>query len=253
MKYGAFLEAVGDTYRYVASGHYARVIHEGEQSRLLKAVDPIKDQTYFLSHLRQDQLRRALFPLGAFPKSSVREMAKTYGLPTQDRPDSQGICFLGKIKYRDFVQCHLGQQQGEIREWGSERVLGQHQGFWFHTIGQRKGLGLSGGPWFVAAKNTQANIIYVAHADQAELTDTSEFDVVDAHWIQGLPQTGAYSVKVRHGQTVYPCALTIGENGRHRVSLTKDQDRGLATGQFSVFYRDDECLGGAMIEQLPSQ
>lgn len=248
VKYGAFLEAVGDDFRYVASGHYARVIHDEQSSKLLKAIDPVKDQTYFLSHLRQDQLRRALFPLGEFPKATVRSMAQTYELPTQSRPDSQGICFLGKIKYRDFVDAHLGRQEGEIREVGTERLLGRHQGFWFHTIGQRKGLGLSGGPWFVAHKDIEHNVIYVAHESEAASTGASEFDIVDAHWIGLMPTSGSYEVKVRHGQNVYPCTLNIADGPRHHVTLIGHQDRGLATGQFSVFYRGDECLGGAMIE-----
>ncbi len=250
IKYGAFLEAIGDEFRWVASGHYARVVHEEAGSRLLRAVDPIKDQTYFLSHLQPEQLRRALFPLGDFPKSEVRAMAATYGLPTQSRPDSQGICFLGKIKYRDFVDFHLGKISGEIRERGTDRVLGRHDGFWFHTIGQRKGLGLSGGPWFVAEKDVERNIIYVAHAEERAQCEVREFDVVNPNWLGAAPLAGEFSVKVRHGQSLYPCQLEMIDTWHQQVRLQGCADAGIATGQFAVFYSHEHCLGGAMIERI---
>ena len=145
IKFGAFLERVGDCDA-VASGHYARLGRENGRAVLLRAADPVKDQTYFLSNLGQQQLQRLLFPVGHLRKQEVRELAARFDLPTRDRKDSQGICFLGKIDYREFVAGRLGKREGAIIEKGSGRELGRHRGYWFYTIGQRFGLGLGGRP-----------------------------------------------------------------------------------------------------------
>ena len=123
--------------------------------------DAHKDQTYFLAHLSQRQLSRLSFPVGGLPKSRLREVAAAAGLPNAGRKDSQGICFLGKVKFSEFVAEHLGERPGAIVELETGERIGTHRGVWFHTIGQRSGLGLSGGPWYVCAKNTDANIVYI--------------------------------------------------------------------------------------------
>ncbi len=190
IKFGAFLEAVGDEFEVVASGHYARVVETAAGPRLARAADRVKDQTYFLSQLTAGQLGRCRFPVGALAKHEVRRLARRWGLATAERPDSQGICFLGEIPFDAFVRFHLGERPGEIREAGSGRVLGEHRGHWFYTLGQRKGLGLSGGPWFVVEKDLATDTIWVVHADGLAARAPERFTVPTPHWIAGEPPSG---------------------------------------------------------------
>lgn len=250
IKFGAFLEHIDSTYDRIATGHYASTKIVDGKTVLCQAVDPIKDQTYFLSHLSQEQLARCLFPLGPLPKSEVRALAKEMNLPTQDRPDSQGICFLGKIKYNEFVKFHLGEKPGEIREWETEKVLGKHQGFWFHTYGQRKGLRLHGGPWFVIDKDIVNNIVYVSHQDLLTEMARSEYIATDVNWFTDEPTNQSLHVKLRHGPNKVPCQLTKLTENSYQVRLATP-DTGIANGQFSVFYDGNICLGAGMIRLLP--
>ena len=126
------------------------------------AVDHHKDQTYFLGQINYMQISKLMFPIGDLPKSEVRRLAAEQGLPSAMRKDSQGICFLGKINYNDFIKRYLGEKRGQIVEFETGKVVGEHNGFWFHTIGQRKGLGLSGGPWLVVKKDIDQNIVFVS-------------------------------------------------------------------------------------------
>ncbi len=248
IKYGEFFTRLDDSYHKVASGHYAAVEQVESRFVLKTAADPIKDQTYFLSHLSQAQLGRALFPLGRYTKAEVRTLADSMNLPNKDRKDSQGICFLGKIQYRDFVKFHLGERSGPIKELGSGRVLGEHQGFWFYTIGQRQGLGLSGGPWFVAQKDTEQNIVYVTHGTRLTGRAKLSLTVADGHWIDAAPlASDQIRVKLRHGPASTACRLL--PLGGKRWWLRMEQgDTGIASGQFAIFYSADLCLGGGIIE-----
>jgi tRNA (5-methylaminomethyl-2-thiouridylate)-methyltransferase len=250
VKFGAFLDHIDSSFDRIATGHYASTFEDDGRVFLKQAVDPVKDQSYFLSHLSQEQLRRCLFPLGPVPKATVRQLAHDMNLPTKDRPDSQGICFLGKIKYNDFVKFHLGEQPGEIREWESNRVLGQHRGLWFHTYGQRKGLRLHGGPWFVVDKDIVQNVIYVSHRDLLEDVARREFFVTDVNWLSGEPDHFNLKVKLRHGPRMANCFLDSDLHGGYQVRL-ETADVGLANGQFSVFYDKDTCLGSGMIRLMP--
>ena len=167
IKFGAFVERRGKDYDRIATGHYACTaqVEDGECALvtfLATAKDAVKDQTDFLSQLDYDQIRRLMFPVGGMMKSEVREVASRAGLPSAQRKDSQGICFLGKINYNDFIKRYLGEREGKIVELETGRVLGTHRGYWFHTIGQRKGLYLSGGPWFVVRKDIEENVLYVS-------------------------------------------------------------------------------------------
>ena len=245
IKFGAFLERVGEGFAEVASGHYARTEERGGRHCLLRAADPVKDQTYFLSELDQGQLGRARFPIGHLPKPEVRRLAARYKLPTQDRRDSQGICFLGKIDYREFVKARLGERPGPIVERESGKRLGTHRGLWFHTIGQRHGLGLGGGPWFVVGKEMESGVLWVAHQAQEEGRLRGCFAVEVPHWIAGPPAPGALEVKLRHGPQTIPCALSPLEGGM-QVKLAQP-DPGVAPGQHAVFYQGEVCLGGAVI------
>ena len=246
VKFGAFLEEVGEDFDRVATGHYARTEEADGLHWLKKGVDPVKDQTYFLCYLDQAQLARCVFPLGALPKNEVRALAERYGLPNSARPDSQGICFLGKISYNDFVRHHLGEKPGDIicRETGEK--LGEHRGFWFHTVGQRRGLGLAQGPWFVSGKDVEENIVYVSHADELPEASRSEYRIGDPHWISAPPGSHSLQVKLRHSEHVYDCELSDPGAGDAVVRLA-DADSGIAAGQFTVFYKGDICLGAAPI------
>jgi tRNA-specific 2-thiouridylase len=245
IKFGAFLDEIGDGFERVASGHYARVERRDGTVVLKKGLDPVKDQTYFLSHLSGGQVARAEFPVGGLAKTEVRALAEKLGLPNRNRPDSQGICFLGKIKYRDFVRHHLGEREGAIVERATGRILGTHRGYWFHTIGQRSGLGLSHGPWLVEGKDVERNVVYVAHGDHGESAARNTFAVERFHWIHGAPARRDLHVRVRHGREVHPAEVDVGaETGT--VSLG-GKVRGIAPGQFAVFYDGDVCLGGATI------
>lgn len=249
IKFGAFLDRVGDSLDKVASGHYA-VVREDEDGlfRIRRSPDPVKDQTYFLSHLTQEQASIALFPIGDRMKADVRDLARRWDLPTKDRKDSQGICFLGKIKYSDFVKHYLGEKEGPIVERETGRILGTHKGTWFYTIGQRSGLGLSGGPWYVVDRNREENVVTVAGTPAAAAAAKNEFSAVNPNWISGEPELPArLTLKLRHGPKLI--GAEVAGEGTDRLSVVMDEsDRGLAPGQFSVFYDGDVCLGGAMIE-----
>ncbi|MFW7380591.1 MAG: tRNA 2-thiouridine(34) synthase MnmA [Oligoflexus sp.] len=247
VKFGAFLDLVGQDFDLVASGHYARVQEDGDSYRLLRGVDPVKDQTYFLSQLSQQQLARCRFPVGHYQKSEVRALAQDFVLANRDRKDSQGICFLGKIKYNDFVKAHLGEKPGEIINRETNQVVGEHKGFWFHTIGQRKGLGMSGGPWYVVGKDIEKNIVYVATSQTKEAQMPLSFHIREVNWINDAPQdTETLAVKIRHGARTTECQVFQAGNGLYRIDLTKP-DGGIAAGQYAVLYRGEECLGSGVI------
>ena len=243
IKFGAFLDALGDGADRLATGHYARIRADGDRFLLERAPDPVKDQTYFLSHLRQEQLARAMFPVGHLRKSQVRRLAEEMDLPNRDRADSQGICFLGRIRYPDFVRHYLGERDGELVERETGRLLGRHRGYWFYTIGQRSGLGLSGGPWYVAAKDTAENVIYLSHKEH--VAGRSAFTVSRISWIAGPPRTDRLGLKIRHGPSIATC--TVEPRGTDLRVTMEPPDPGIAPGQFAVFYDGPVCLGGGVI------
>ncbi len=269
VKFGAFLQQLKPSndkalQPLVASGHYALLVRISQlmnaysslnqkditnEILLQQAPDLVKDQSYFLSRLGQSQLQNLLFPLGCLYKAEVRSLAQYWGLATAQRKDSQGICFLGKIKFRDFAKQYLGEKLGPIVELETNRELGQHRGLWFHTIGQRQGLGLSGGPWYVCAKDMLENRLYVSrqYSDSQLLRS---FWVEQPHWLQSnfawhSLALGPLQLKLRHGPTKIACQLQQLNDCWHVVM--ERGDRGVAPGQFAVFYRGDICLGSAAI------
>ena len=245
IKFGAFFDHIDTSFDKVASGHYARIHRQGDTWLLQRAPDPVKDQTYFLSNLSQRQLGRALFPIGTYSKPQVRSLANSFALPNRARKDSQGICFLGKINYRDFIAFHLGTRPGAIVEQETATVLGQHQGYWFYTIGQRHGLGLGGGPWYVVGKDIDTNAVYVAHR-QAQ-RQRSQFSVGGLNWIGPPPSTSRLQIKLRHGPQMLGAAIRPLTEDRMAVELDRP-DPGIAPGQHAVFYHGEICLGGGIIE-----
>ena len=243
IKFGQFYEKIDDSFKKVATGHYAQVDQVEKRFVLKRAPDPVKDQTYFLAQISQQQLARAMFPIGAYKKEEVRRLAQEFHLPNQARKDSQGICFLGKIPFQEFLKHHLGEAPGDFVDLASGKVVGEHRGYWFYTIGQRNGLGLSGGPWFVVNKDVEKNIIYLAQGYEPEEVYKCEFEVGAIHLINpdGRRAEGELTVKIRHGAAMHACRVE-----GHRV-LLKEPVHGVASGQFAVFYEGDICLGSAVI------
>jgi len=248
IKFGAFVDRTEGRFDRIASGHHARIEERDGRYHLLRGVDPKKDQTYFLCQLRQGQLARCLLPIGELTKAEVREEAHRFGLANADRPDSQGICFLGRIPFDDFVRHHLGDRPGEIRRVSGGEVLGHHRGSWFHTIGQRRGLGLGGGPWYVVDKDLDENVIFVAHADELDEYARRSFRVGGPHWIADPPSRPDLAVRIRHGERVDACTVSEIGDGSLMVEFDRAADPGIAPGQFAVFYDGEECLGGGVIE-----
>jgi tRNA (5-methylaminomethyl-2-thiouridylate)-methyltransferase len=247
IKFGFFMQKIDASYEKIASGHYAQVEEKEGIYYLKMAPDPIKDQTYFLSNLNQEQLARALFPIGHLSKAQVRDLAAQYDVPNKDRKDSQGICFLGKLKFSDFINHYLGQAPGDMIEYETGVKLGKHRGFWYHTIGQRQGSGLSGGPWYVMAKDPTQNIVYFSRTYYASDKMRDSFAVNSCSWIAGKkPNKKSLWVKMRHGKTMYECDVIVDSDTTAQVKLSQ-HDQGLAAGQFAVFYDGQYCIGAGII------
>ena len=247
VKFGAFFDKVNEEFDKVATGHYGVVEEIQGLYYLKRSPDPVKDQSYFLSHLSQQQISKILFPIGSLMKEEVRVLAEKYNLPNKARKDSQGICFLGKIKYSDFIKHYLGEKDGEIREKETGAVLGKHRGFWFYTIGQRQGLGLSNGPWYVTGKDLEKNIIYVSSSFNVMDQKVRTFTVCEPNWISKKPSKSELSLKLRHGPRINQCSVRWLSPDRLEVTMDEG-DKGVAPGQFAVFYDREICLGGARIE-----
>lgn len=246
IKFGAFLNAIGSNFDKVATGHYAQVKECDGTFQLYSAPDPVKDQTYFLSGLTQEQLGKAMFPIGHLAKPQVRELAQRYGLPTKDRKDSQGICFLGKLKFSDFLKENIGENPGDFIEYETGKKLGAHQGFWFYTVGQRQGIGLNAGPWYVVRKDPGANTIFISKSYHADDKVRDSFFVQAIDWIGKPPESYEdLCVKLRHGPQMHRCTI-MGDSDRIAVKLAT-RDQGIAPGQFAVFYKKDRCIGSAVI------
>ncbi len=252
VKFGSFYAKIDASFDAVATGHYAQLLTVNGKRELHCAPDPIKDQTYFLSYLNQDQIKRALFPIGHLQKSQVREVAQFYDLPNKDRKDSQGICFLGKLKFDQFLNYHLGENPGPLIEIETGKQWGTHKGFWYYTIGQRQGIGLAGGPWYVTHKNPEENIVYISRSYYSAEKQRNSFTIGNCHWISGVaPESSELSVKLRHGQHTHNCILENAQTTNALVTL-KDRDQGIAPGQFAVFYEGTKCLGAGIIKDHSS-
>lgn len=258
VKFGLFFEKIQRDYPSkkfdkVASGHYAQIEQKEDVCFLKRSPDPIKDQTYFLARLSQNQLSKILFPIGHLHKSEVRELAQKYDLPNKDRKDSQGICFLGKFKYNEFLKHYLGEKKGDLIEFETGKKLGEHTGFWYFTIGQRSGIMLSGGPWFVVKKDTDTNTIYISKTYYEPAKSRDTFTITDFNWFDGTnPVAHSFDhglgVKIRHGEKMYRATLepVDGQSGHAKVQID-GSDQGLAAGQFAVFYEGEMCLGSGVI------
>ncbi len=258
IKFRAFLDHALDLGTdWIATGHYARVVHAADGSRLQLARDAGKDQTYFLHRLTQPQLGGALFPLADLTKADVRGIARELGLANAGKKDSTGICFIGERRFADFLARWLPADPGPI-ETPAGRVVGEHRGLAWYTIGQRSGLRIGGvrdageAPWFVAAKDAARNTLVVVQGAEHPLLYAAGLRAEQLHWIAGRPPVTADRLpfaclcRLRHRQPLQPCTLVAYDTEVCRVRFAEPQ-RAVTPGQSVVFYLGDECLGGAVI------
>lgn len=254
IKFGFFEQRWGHAFDRTATGHYATTITGDDGLVYLgTAPDPVKDQTDFLARISYDQLKHLTFPIGDLPKSEVRRIAREAQLPNAFRRDSQGICFLGKINYNDFLRRHLGEKPGPIIEIETGRKLGEHHGFWYHTIGQRKGLGLSGGPWYVVRKNPEDNVVYVSGGYDTAKQYGRQIHMAETMWITRDPwpescQSEKIVFKNRHTPEFMEGRLSRIAPGEYVIE-SDTPIQGIAPGQFAVIYTPDRriCLGSGII------
>lgn len=253
IKFGFFEQRWGHEFDRTATGHYATTREIDGLVYLGTGVDQVKDQTDFLARISYDQLRHLVFPIGDLPKARVREIALETRMPNAFRKDSQGICFLGKINYNDFIRRHLGEKPGSIVEIETGRKLGEHRGYWFHTIGQRKGLGLSGGPWYVVKKNIHDNVVYVSRGYDTEKQYGNTLNLTEMHWITRDPWPDScekvdITFKNRHTPEFIPATLTRMPDGDYVIESSR-RVQGIAPGQFGVIYDRDSrlCYGSGII------
>ena len=255
IKFRAFLDyALNLDADYIATGHYVRCEVSPSSACLRKARDTNKDQSYFLHTLEQKQLQNALFPLGDMEKSEVRDVAKVQAFDVHDKKDSTGICFIGERKFGDFLKHYLPCEPGPILSTEGD-CLGEHEGVIFYTIGQRQGLGIGGqarlpeGPWYVVDKDIQSNSLLVAQGQQHPSLYHSTVLAQAIHWISGEPPSdmGNLSAKIRYRQSDQACAIRQYSDAGYEVSFAEPQ-WAVAPGQSVVFYKQDQCLGGGIIE-----
>ena len=252
IKFGAFDEKMGHNYDLIATGHYAQTEMIDGRIWLVTSPDPVKDQTDFLAQIYDWQLRKAIFPIGHYMKEEVREIAEREHLINAKRKDSQGICFLGKINYNDYIRRYLGENPGDVLELETGRKIGQHRGLWFHTIGQRHGLGFGGGPWYAVKKDVGRNILYVSRGYEPRTAYKTDFKVHGFHFLTmnpwgDSPECGV-TFKIRHTPEYHSARLErLGEGSYMGHSQTPIQ--GVAPGQFCVVYdeRHHCCIGSAEI------
>lgn len=240
IKFGVFFDrAIAAGADWVATGHYART----NRGRLFAGVDKNKDQSYFLWTLTQMHLARTLFPVGAYTKPKVRRLARKFGLPNADRKDSQGLCFVGKVDFREFLSAYVPARPGAFVA-ADGRVLGEHRGIEYYTVGQRHGIGIGGGtPYYVAAKDAGRNTVLLAEGERDPSLWRGELFAEDLYFIRGVPRFPfACRARIRYRQSLQPCVV----EASGRVVFDAPQ-RAVASGQSVVFYRGDEVLGGGII------
>ena len=258
IKFGDFLAKATDLGAdFLATGHYARLDRTADgRVRLLRGADPEKDQTYFLCALTQEQLARAMFPIGHLKKREVRQMALDAGLATARKKDSTGICFIGERNFREFLSRYLPAQPGEIRTPDGE-VKGVHHGLMYYTIGQRQGLGIGGSgngkPWFVADKDLERNILIVVQGDDHPLLYSKSLTASGVNWIDGrqmdIGQSIRCTAKFRYRQPDQGVRVTRTDDDAWLVEFDQPQ-KAVTPGQAVVFYDGEECLGGGTIESV---
>lgn len=236
----------------IATGHYVRSGQQNGVTHLLKGLDPAKDQSYFLHALNEAQVAASLFPVGELNKTEVREIAKTLGLVTHAKKDSTGICFIGERKFKQFLNEYLPAKPGVIETLEGE-VIGKHDGLMFHTIGQRQGLQIGGKkgkselPWYVAAKDMNRNVLIVVQGEQHSALYHPSLKATQVHWINDpTPYLKNLKAKVRYRQPDQACMIEA--NGNDLKVHFNEPQRAITPGQSIVFYHEDICLGGGIID-----
>ncbi|MEA5061688.1 MAG: tRNA 2-thiouridine(34) synthase MnmA [Erysipelotrichaceae bacterium] len=258
VKFDAFLKfAKSKGFDMIAMGHYAKRIDRNGKAYLLKSFDLNKDQTYFLSQISQEQLKSSIFPLGDIDKTEVRKIAHQLGLSSvMDKKDSTGICFIGERDFKKFLENYIPAKKGKIVDIENNRIIGQHDGVMYYTIGQRKGLGLGGisgelaKGWFVVKKDVINNILYVASGDENDYLYSTSCIVKNLNFITDRPQNGSsLMAKFRYRQKDNPVKINfIDEDTLELVFATPY--KAVTTGQAAVLYDGDICLGGGLIEEV---
>ncbi len=257
IKFGVFMRrALEMGADFVATGHYVSIKYQVSSIKengykLLQAKDKNKDQSYFLWTLTQKRLRRCLFPIGEYTKPEVREMARKFGLPTAEKKDSQGICFIGEIDLKRFLQGYISMRPGLIETTGG-RTIGEHEGLSFYTIGQRQGLRIGGGgiPYYVAEKHFGRNALVVAEGPYDERLFAREAAVADVNWISGAAPKFplACTARIRYRQPLQRCVVNLQPTTYKLQARFDNPQRAVTPGQSIVFYRGEEMLGGGCIE-----
>ena len=259
IKFKAFLDhAMRLGAEKIATGHYARVRERGGRFELLKGLDPLKDQSYFLHRLTQAQLSKTMFPVGELPKTEVRRIAAEIGLPNAKKKDSTGICFIGERPFREFLNRYLANTPGVIKD-DRDRVIGEHVGLSFYTLGQRKGIGIGGlkegkakggsehAPWFVARKDMASNTLYAVQGHDHPWLLSRTLTADDASWVAGsAPPAQSIAAKTRYRQSDAACDLADGAKGAFALAFGQAQ-WAVTPGQSAVLYDGEVCLGGGMI------
>lgn len=254
IKFNAFLDyAMKLGADYVATGHYAKVIHSDKGSLLLRGIDDNKDQSYFLAKLSSEQLEKVIFPLGDYTKPQIRELAQKYGLSTANKKDSTGICFIGERNFNEFLSKYLPAKSGNIVDINGN-IVGKHEGLMYYTIGQRKGIGIgntkegTGEAWFVVDKNMDKNELIVSQGDTSALYKqgliTNDFSLINEE-IVSFPLR--CTVKFRYRQEDVS-AVIIKEDNKFKITFDKPQ-RAVTKGQIVVAYLGNICVGGGAIDE----
>ena len=248
IKFGASHDKKGKDYDLIATGHYAQTEIINGKKWLVTSPDPVKDQTDFLAQIYDWQLKKAIFPIGHFQKDEVRVIAEREHLINAKRKDSQGICFLGKINYNDYIRKYLGENIGEVLELQTNKRIGQHKGLWFYTIGQRHGLGFGGGPWFVVKKDVSNNILYVSKGYEPSSAFKSEFGVSDFHFLTEEVDLSNVTFKIRHTPEFHKARMEKINDNEYRL-YSECPIHGVAPGQFCVVYDEEHhrCIGSGEI------
>jgi len=240
----------------IATGHYVRKREVNGQTQLLKGLDHQKDQSYFLCAVSEKEIARCLFPVGELEKSRVREIAAQHDLITHNKKDSTGICFIGERRFKDFLETYVPAKPGNI-ETLDGKIIGQHDGLMYHTLGQRQGLriggvaGASEAPWYVAAKNMRRNVLQVVQGEEDPALYSRGLEASQLNWISGTAPVDSplhIKAKCRYRQEDQDCCLTIDHGLQCQVSFIHPQ-RSVTPGQYIVFYDGEQCLGGAVIEK----
>jgi tRNA-specific 2-thiouridylase len=258
IKFGAFYEEYGKKFDKIATGHYAKWEEKNKWKYLKICKDKIKDQTYFLAYTEYQKLNKILFPLQQFEsKLEVRNFAKEHNIPSALKKDSQGICFLGKIPFIDFIKHHCGEKEGFLIDYDSKKIIGKHKGFWFYTIGQRHGIGLSGGPWYVISKDCIENIIYISIKSPEQYFKKNDVKIKIKEINYLVPKSdflcinNYYTVKLRHGKNTNKIKIINVFDDNNILCILENEDQGIADGQFMVFYDTNEnCIGSGIMEVI---